>query len=166
MVGPGNSYGRNNYNRGGSYSGQQHTQSAPQPAPLIEKKKLPENYVDSAENVMRGLQYPDRNGKMVFGITTSQIRKILSLITDILNAENLSRDEKLSDESYQMLQMARVRIAYDSGRDNTGKVKEFVEKSGLLSYIKGVEKDRAEFIRFARYVEALVAWHRYLGGKD
>lgn len=161
MVGPGQ-------NRNNSYGGGYNNSPRPQnPAPAVtlpEKKKLPEEYVDEAERVMQSLLKPDYKGNPAFDVTTSQIRKILSLITDILNDENLRRDENLSEESYQKLQMARVRIAYDAGREQ--KVKTFVEKSGLLSYIKGVGKSRAEFIRFARYVESLVAWHRYLGGRD
>ena len=160
MVGPGQ-------NRNNSYGGGYNNSPRPQnPAPAVtlpEKKKLPDEYVDEAERVMRSLLRVD-NDRQTFDVTTSQIRKILSLITDILNDENLRRDENLSEESYQKLQMARVRIAYDAGREQ--KVKTFVEKSGLLSYIKGVGKSRAEFIRFARYVESLVAWHRYLGGRD
>lgn len=169
MVGPGWN-GHNNYNRGGSgdrYNSSFSRQQPRQPqttVPLPEKKILPEAYVDEAEHVMRSLLREDRHGNPVFDVSISQIRKILSLITDILNDENLSRAENISDESYQKLQMARVRIAYDAGREP--KVKAFVDKSGLLSYIKGVEKNRAEFIRFARYVEALVAWHRYMGGSN
>ena len=33
-------------------------------------------------------------------------------------------------------------------------------------FIKGIGNSRAEFIRFARYMEALVAYHRFFGGKD
>lgn len=119
-------------------------------------RNLPDDYVDHAESVIKPLESN--------AITTSQIRKILSLITEILSVENLRHEDILLDESYQKLQMARVRIAYDAGRDS--KVKAFVEKSELLPFIKNIGKNRAEFIRFSRYMEALVAWHRFYGGKD
>ena len=131
---------------------------------LPEKEILPEGYVDLAENVMHGLKNTQGNGKPPFSITTRQIRKILSLITDILNSERLSSCDTLSDENYQKLQLARVRIAYDAGRDKD--VMTFVIKSKLLSYIKGVSKSRSEFIRFAGYLESLVAWHRFMGGEN
>ncbi|MDO5563205.1 MAG: type III-A CRISPR-associated protein Csm2 [Synergistaceae bacterium] len=140
--------------------------NAPQPPSYVSAvaKKLPPEYVDLAEKVMMGLIRQDNKGNAMFDITLSKIRKILSLITDILNDENLRQEDTLTDESYQKLQMARVRIAYDAGREQ--KVKDFVVKSELLSYIKGVGRSRVEFIKFARYVESLVAWHRYMGGSN
>ena len=36
----------------------------------------------------------------------------------------------------------------------------------LLEYLKGVGDSREAMIQFAHYVEALVAYHRYLGGRD
>ena len=35
-----------------------------------------------------------------------------------------------------------------------------------LEYLKGVGDSREAMIQFAHYVEALVAYHRYLGGRD
>ena len=45
-------------------------------------------------------------------------------------------------------------------------MRDFVEKAKLLEYIKGISSSRAEMIRFAHYMEALVAYHRFLGGKE
>ena len=36
----------------------------------------------------------------------------------------------------------------------------------VIVLLIGLVKSRAEFIRFAEYMEALVAWHRYLGGEN
>ncbi len=44
--------------------------------------------------------------------------------------------------------------------------KEFVEKTKLLEYLKWIGNDRKRLIRFTRYMEALVAFHRYFGGKE
>ena len=63
------------------------------------------------------------------------------------------------------LQMLRIRILYEAGRDERD-VKPFVEKSKLLEYIKGIQMNREKFIQFAHYMEALVAYHRYYGGRD
>ena len=48
----------------------------------------------------------------------------------------------------------------------TALCKTYVEQAKLLEYLKGVGDSREEMIRFAHYMEALVAYHRYLGGRD
>ena len=70
---------------------------------------------------------------------------------------------ELLEESQLKLMRLRVRIIYD-GREKA--VREFVEKAQLLEYIKGIGKSRAEMIQFAHYMEALVAYHRYYGGRE
>ena len=97
-------------------------------------------------------------------LTTSKLRNILSRISSIYNKEVKRTEETLAPENQAELQMVRVRIAYECGREEA--VRQFVEKSELLNYIKGVGNSRVEFIRFARYMEALVAYHRFFGGKD
>ena len=131
-------------------------------------KKVPENYVDEAERIMRSLKNSGTT------ITTSKIRSLLSLVTDIYNKENTSTEDKLKPDSVVKLNLMRVRIAYEYGRDNgesVGKdkvypMKEFITQAHLLEYLKGISTDRADLIRFAHYMEALVAFHRYLGGKE
>ena len=127
-----------------------------QPEP-VKPKKLPVNYVDEAERVMSEL-------KAKRGITTSKIRAIHALVADIYNAENLRSEAELLEESQLKLMRLRVRIIYDAGREQA--VREFVEKAQLLEYIKGIGKSRAEMIQFAHYMEALVAYHRYYGGRE
>lgn len=146
------------YNRGyGQTSGgpqrYQNTQSAE-----IRPLKLPENYVDEAEKVMRAL-FENRSR-----ITTTKLRGFLTLVNDIYNAENLRTETELSSESKLKLMRLRVRVVYDAGRERD--VKDFVEKAKLLEYLKGVGDSREAMIHFAHYMEALVAYHRYLGGKD
>lgn len=146
------------YNRGyGQTSGgpqrYQNTQSAE-----IRPLKLPENYVDEAEKVMRAL-FENRSR-----ITTTKLRGFLTLVNDIYNAENLRTEMELSSESKLKLMRLRVRVVYDAGRERD--VKNFVEKAKLLEYLKGVGDSREAMIQFAHYMEALVAYHRYLGGSD
>lgn len=126
--------------------------------PEIVPQKVPEDYVDQAEKVMRSLM---TNGKTV---TTSKIRNLLSLVTEIYNKENIRTNEKLQPENVVRLNLMRVRVAYECGRDDT--VKDFVAKTKLLEYLKGISTDRADLIRFAHYMEALVAYHRYFGGRE
>ena len=121
-------------------------------------RKVPENYVDEAERIMRALISSGTT------VTTSKIRNLLSLVTDIFNTENIRTEEKLRPESVVKLNLMRVRVAYECGRDDT--VKSFVAQTNLLEYLKGISTDRADLIRFAHYMEALVAFHRYFGGKE
>ena len=96
--------------------------------------------------------------------------------------ENTSTEDKLQPDSVVKLDLMRVRIAYEYGRDKgesksrnkeegSGKetvypMREFITQAHLLEYLKGISTDRADLIRFAHYMEALVAFHRYLGGKE
>ena len=52
------------------------------------------------------------------------------------------------------------------GKDKAYPMKDFISQSHLLEYLKGISTDRADLIRFAHYMEALVAFHRYFGGKE
>lgn len=147
--GRGNGYGCSN-NRGNSHK----QKELP---PEIVPQKVPDDYVDQAERIMRSLM---ENGKTV---TTSKIRNLLSLVSEIYNKENIRTDKELMPDSVVSLNLMRVRVAYECGRDNA--VKDFVAKTKLLEYLKGISRDRADLIRFAHYLEALVAYHRYLGGE-
>ena len=152
-----NSY---NGNRSGSGSYNSRSSYGPQKElpPEITPKKVPEDYVDEAERIMRSLMSQPKK------VTTSKIRNLLSLVTDIYNTENIRTEEKLLPESIVKLNLMRVRVAYECGRDDT--VKNFVAQTNLLEYLKGISTDRADLIRFAHYMEALVAFHRYFGGKE
>lgn len=131
-------------------------------------RKVPENYVDEAERIMRVLISSGTT------VTTSKIRNLLSLVIDIYNDESIRTEDKLKPDSVVKLNLMRVRVAYEYGRDNgesVGKdkvypMKEFITQAHLREYLKGISTDRADLIRFAHYMEALVAFHRYLGGKE
>lgn len=149
-------------NRGGNsnYSRPQGQRFDRTPAPLpeIHPESVPADYVDSAETVMRALTQENNR------LTTSKIRNLLSLVSDIYNVEKLRTEKELLPESVAKVNMMRVRTAYEAGRDNT--VKAFVEKAKLLQYLKGIGTSREALINFAHYMEALVAYHRFFGGKD
>ena len=150
-----NNNGTNQNGRSSQYSGGNNgynSASAPSRA-----MTLPENYVDEAERIMQIITQNNNS------ITTSKIRRIYNLICEIYNTENLSCDSQLAPESKTALNMARVRIAYEAGRD--GKVKDFTDKTHIIEYIKGINS-RENFINFARYMEALIAYHKFYGGKE
>jgi CRISPR-associated protein Csm2 len=54
---------------------------------------------------------------------------------------------------------------YQAGR-LPGHVKPFVDKAGLIEILKEIGTERRNVLLFCKYMEALVAYHRYLGGKD
>lgn len=150
-------YGNNRTNHD-NFLGSNRSQRSEKPSPDLSEKNLPENYVDEAERIMQ--KVCKQNEKL----TTSKIRNILSMISDIYNIEINRTETTLLPENQNRIQMVRVRLAYECGREDA--VKKFVYETDLLSYIKGIHDSRNEFIRFARYMEALVAYHRFYGGDN
>ena len=151
-----NSYGNNGgYNSRPNYGGHPQPGRPYRPPEETKPLPLPDDYVDQAERVMQ--IYCKK-------ITTSKIRNLLSLVSDIYNVENLRTERELLPESVTALTMMRIRTVYEAGRE--GDVKSFVLDAKLLEYIKGIGTDREALIRFAHYMEALVAYHRFLGGKE
>jgi len=125
-------------------------------APLHPPLELPEDYVEAAAQVMQS-----RN----FKISTTKIRSFLSIANDIYNIESKRKDETLTPESIDKLNMMRVRILYEAGRYKSD-VKPFVEESKLINYIKSIGTSRQKFINFSRYLEALVAYHRFFNESE
>lgn len=62
------------------------------------------------------------------------------------------------------IQYMRVKLVYQAGRERN--VKEFMETSELDKYIQQIGGSIKQFEEFSRYVEALVAYHKFYGGKD
>lgn len=126
-----------------------------------------ENYVDEAEKVMKEKLKNAKNekGRPIKMVTTSKIRNFLAMTADIYNQVKLSEDGELADEIKEQLQYLRVRIVYDAGRDKDGSVSAFVKESKILDKLKTV-KTKKDYINFSRYMEALVAWRKALGGDE
>lgn len=119
-----------------------------------------ENYVDKAEGVIKGLsKKSDKNGEPIYYLTTSQIRNLLSLTSSLYDESNVKAFEELSDKFAYL----RVQFVYQAGRERA--VKELIEKAQILDVLKEV-KDIVSLQRFCRYMEALVAYFKFYGGKD
>lgn len=56
-------------------------------------------------------------------------------------------------------------MAYQIGRMGTP-VKDFNEEAKLMDWIDGIGDSVEKYQKFASYVEALVAFHKFYGGKD
>ncbi|MBQ6568969.1 MAG: type III-A CRISPR-associated protein Csm2 [Clostridia bacterium] len=117
-----------------------------------------EDYVSQAEKVI-GELYKDRRNQ----ISTSKIRNFLSMASAILDDEMRSSLPELLEESKNRLQLMRIRLIYECGRDKTTRI--FVEKTKMIDYLKQVAT-KQDFLLYAHYLEALVAYHRFLGGKE
>lgn len=145
MAYPNNNYQKRPYNGGRDFQRQ----------PEAKAPDFPKDYVDFAEELMKTQSRQ---------ITTSKLRNILSLLMDVYNTEILRTEPTLLEESAAKLQMARIRIAYECGRDRN--TREFVEAAHLLPWLKGIGASREQAIRYIRYLEAIVAYHRFWGGKE
>lgn len=122
-----------------------------------------ENYVSKAEKVIYTLKKNNKERTSSI-VTTSQLRNLLAMSADIYNEVITQTDDKLSDEIKGKIEYLKIRIVYDAGRDP--KVKDLVKASEILECISEIQGSRKNFILFNRYLEAIVAYRKYLGGKD
>lgn len=154
-----NSYGKNHYGKGSNYSGGSFGRNNGQGSyrkdeqkarPKKEKKPFPGDYVEFADTLMQ---------QQCKNITTSKLRKILSLFMDVYNTENLRTDEAIAQENVTRLQLAKIRLVYECGREK--EVKAFAEEAYLFHWLKEAGTSREMVLRYIHYLEALVAYHRY-----
>lgn len=123
--------------------------------------------VTEAEKAIKELQYKDRYNKI--DVTTSQIRKFLTTVNVVRNKVDLYKAknkgaEALSKELTAEIKFLKVNLLYQAGR--TAAVKQFMTVSKLDIIIDGIGDSLARFVKFTKYVEALVAYHKFLGGRD
>ena len=114
-------------------------------------------------------------GKKIGMVTTSQIRKFLTAVNTVTEKVNMYKleNEKTKDslpiELQAQIKYLKVKLAYQIGRNNNrGKnpVKDFAEKAKLMEWIDEIKDSVKAYENFAHYVEALVAYHKFYGGKD
>ena len=124
------------------------------------------NCVDKAVNVIKNLVKGAR--KNFKGepdiVTTSKIRNLLAMNADIYNQVLTKSSEKLDDEICGRIEYLRVRFMYECGREP--KVKEFVQQAEILEILKEIKQRKKNYLLFSRYMEALIAFHKYYGGKE
>ena len=120
-----------------------------------------------AEKVIKNLLNAD--GKL--DLTTGQIRKFLTAVNsltskiEVYKAQN-EKSDTLPENFVMEIKYLKVKIAYQAGRDKKKTVKNFVEKAGLFERIDKIGDSFIKYENFARYIEALVAYHKFYGGKD
>lgn len=120
-------------------------------------------YVEDAEKVFKDW-YSTRYKK----ITTSKIRGLLSGMSDIYNDVVRVEGEELPQDIVDRIQYLKVQFVYEYGRDDKkdGPVRRFINESKILNKIDQIGTSKKKFIEMERYMEALVAYHRFYGGKD
>lgn len=144
--------GRRFTNRG-EYDNRQKNNSTPNRVyvPLDRKK-----YVDTAEEVIKSL------GRK--RLSTSKIRNLLTMISTLYDEVRRKRADKLSDEDQSQIQYIRLHFAYEAGRDRD--VKAFVERADIFNHIRDIGDSKEKFLLFCKYMEALVAFHRFHDGRE
>lgn len=121
---------------------------------ILEEK----TYVDKAEQVIKKL----KNGNM---ITSTKLRNLLAMTADIYNEVwEKGEQEQLPDDICERIDYLRIRFVYESGRDKS--VNDFVDEAKILDVLKEIKGSRKRYILFSHYMEALVAFHKYYGGRD
>ncbi len=116
-----------------------------------------DNYVDMAEKVINNLP-KDRDQRIK--LTTSQIRNILGMTSDIYNDARFSSEE-LDDKIRERVQYLKLHVVYAAGRDNI--VKDFVDCASIVEFINIIGRSKEKLILFCHYMEALVAYRKYSG---
>ena len=128
-------------------------------------EKTPANIVDQAEVVIQGLE-TDRFGNVC--LKTSKIRKFLSSVNiirnEVLALKGAKKDMVLTEDMALEVKMLKANILYQAGRDKF--VQEFIDKSHIIEKIDAVGTDYKKFDLLCKYIEALVAFHKYYGGAD
>lgn len=115
------------------------------------------NLAEEAENTIMILQNKEKN-KIV---KTNQLRKILSLVNTIDAKHGRSQDVEITKEVEDMLVDLKIKIAYQSGREEA--VKKFIRTSKLNSKLNKILKSKSskELKDYIKYTEALVAYHKF-----
>ena len=122
-----------------------------------------------AEKVIKGLLHEDKRGNMVIDLRTNQIRKVLTAVNsltgriDVYKAQN-GQTDVLPDDLAAEVKYLKVKIVYQAGREKA--VKKFADNAGLIRRIDGIGTSIPKYEDFARYIEALVAYHKFYGGRD
>lgn len=123
------------------------------------------NYVKVAESVIKKLSSKkDKRGRSVPMVTTSKLRNLLAMTADIYNEVEKKQEEKLTPEVVSKIQYLKLRFVYEAGREQ--KVKDLINEAKLLDVLDEIGGSRKNYILFSHYMEALVAYHRFYGGKE
>ncbi|ABI69053.1 type III-A CRISPR-associated protein Csm2 [Syntrophomonas wolfei] len=154
---------REAFRKAGYKDTQAQTEKPSQSQPAVGQFQLGINYTAQAEQVIQELK--KSMGRNYQNFTTSKIRNILAQVSEIYNDVRAENDVFLSPDLQNRIEYLKVRLVYECGRE-PWIIKPFVDKAKLLDLLNNIGDNRQNFIKFARYMEALVAYHRFYGGRD
>lgn len=127
--------------------------------------------IQEAEQVVRSLS-ADNYGNIY--LTKTQIRKLLSAVNAINNklmvhlsqrSDAEGKSNELPQELTAEIRYLEVKLLYQAGRGDKN-VREFVDKAKMRERITKAAKGVSEYKEFAQFMEAVVAFHKFHGGKD
>lgn len=121
--------------------------------------------VVKAEETIRALSGEHNEKRM---ITKSQIRKFLCAVNNLKNKVDIyclhnPEAKLLNEELTQGVKFLKVNIIY-AAKDRL--VKDFMKKAELVPIIDDIGNNIEAYNKFCKYVEALVAYHKFHGGND
>ena len=130
------------------------------------------NDVKRAEEVIENLVKGKRGENTDKLISSSQLRKIFSVVNNLKSKivveqiKNKSNDQKISEELQREVQFLKPMLRYQAGRNfeknkDNNLVHEFIEEAQLIDRIDKIGDSLQEFNNFYKYLEALVAFHKY-----
>ncbi len=123
-----------------------------------------ENAKDIVENKIQKKKVRDNKGNIyeIPKITTSQLRKFLSAVNSVANKVLIYAKDELDTELINEIQYLRVKLAYQAGR--YPEVKDLAIQAKLDTEINNI-KTKKDFINFARFIEAIIAYHKFNKGE-
>lgn len=133
------------------------------------------NYVDKAEDVVSEL-VRDKEGKLL--LTTTKIRSLLSMVSTIYNEVLHYPSDKLNEDIVGRLKYLKMRFAYEAGREDNNKkekkngkkienpIRNLIRVAEIFETIEWIGDDKQRCILFCKYMESIVAYHKFYGGKD
>lgn len=90
-------------------------------------------------------------------VTTSQIRKFIDELQRVRSSKNLDLEQ---------VKLTKIRLIYAVGRAERGPAEALRHFEQAFSYALNHLRDKQDFTNLVRFVETVVAYHRYLGGSD
>lgn len=122
------------------------------------------NFADQADKVIQSMIAIDKRGNKHIPLTTSKIRNLLAMTNVLYNHARQKKNEVLDENLLHEIQYLKMRFAYESGREKDVEI--FVKKAEIMQHINAIGQSREQLLLFCNYMESLVAYHRYHGGKD
>lgn len=102
-------------------------------------------------------------------ITTSQIRKFLAAVNRISNMIMISNspNDELDEDIINEIKYMQIQFAYLVGKSRSSN-NHYNEMKKLYDHLKSYMSSintKSSFKKFSQYIEAIVAYHKFYGGK-